>query len=159
MRWRLTGTSIIVLWCALGPTARTARAQATSVVHGVARVDRDTCCGVLIRPGSQCSVTQPYTGRVTVRRGSHNVGRVVTRANVGADGSFTLTLSPGTYCLVGDDKSLGRPGSAGPAESGECMMQYLSECDAVIHVPASAAVEMRVHRTCYGPCVRAPMPP
>jgi len=166
--WRAR-TSAIVIVAVAAFAGTLAEAQSHMTVHGVATIERSTCCGgAMVRPGRVCSASEAYSGEITVRPGTRNVGRVVAHVRVSSGGAFSLNLAPGTYCLVGDVKAggAGRAGQRGQvaAETDanrdpECMQRYMSECESVIHVPSTARVEVRIQQGCFGPCYRGPMPP
>lgn len=149
-----------ILLAARGSQAQLAVA---TVLRGSLVTVTATCCGGMARRGDEvCSTTRASAGQVVVRRGRVNRGQAVATVQTDAAGQFQVALPPGTYCVVGPEKSGGggrqQAAHASANVDSDCMAQYLRTCDAIATVPGPRVV-VRVDRGCFGPCYRGPMPP
>ena len=155
-------------------TAFDARAQPAVKVSGVVNRAGVHCGGAMLTTEQAAAITspRPESGHhLLVRTGKENsnstpVAEVVTDRN----GRFSLSLVPGTYCVVEEAKrkaspvQLPRP-TAYQTIDKACFERAAKTCDAVWIVTSSGLTDVNITFQSYcpwaGPCVQysGPLPP
>ena len=145
-------------WAALASgLGGAAQAPSTAVLTGRVRQYVSTCCGGAFHPDSdECVHEEGFRGEIVVRRGRRNRGPVVARVRPARNGSFSVPLPPGVYCLLGPDRAAE---GDGVAARPSCPGQATLECDAVARVPGPTVRLSLMGTTCpRSPCSGSAVP-
>jgi hypothetical protein len=127
-------------------------------ISGQAFLNRAVHCGgAAPRPGEKMTDRSAAGSRqLFIRPGNKNdVTKKATEVTTSPDGSFTVDLPDGEYCIV----DLGKKDmpKGGQYTDQSCLQGWVTQCDAVVKAPGSVTVELQ--QGCFGPCYRGPLPP
>jgi len=109
----------------------------------------------------QGAIPKPLGGqRLIVRKGKVNSISPSVEVVSGADGVFSLSLEPGTYCVVEESKR-DIDAKGGAYVDRFCMQGILRQCDAVWNVTPAALQQFSVviAKNHPPPCYNGPRPP
>lgn len=126
-------------------------------VRGIAAIISEPWGGP-VRP---TTISPAAIKRLVIRKGERNSAtRPIAEVTTDEFGLFDLSLPPGSYCLVDQEKaSIPRPVSAA---SAACLKNWWSGCDARFRVPEPQHNPVVIHvtfRQGRPPCYTGPEPP
>lgn len=163
MRAKSCALVLVSIGCgsAPAPVANATSGQVVTV-RGVAQSHGSYCGGAPPTKEilEEVSRPRPVAGKFLVRAGAENTGDTpVAELSTAADGSFTVALPPGDYCVVTAGK---RTLHVKPDAHHDraCLERVARTCDATWHVTAAGldgAIDL--NQACFGECFNGPPPP
>jgi hypothetical protein len=141
--------------------AKRAAAEPNLLVGGATVTEAQNCGGALITLDTVLrSYKHAYKGDILVRKGKENSkAKPVATIQPDAEGTFSIELPPGTYCLIESSKKDPPPGKTTQYMDATCLETLWKSCDAVVKHPSGKPVLLDLVDPCSSPCYFGPPPP
>jgi hypothetical protein len=137
-----------------------AAADPDLLVGGVTVTRPSHCGGALVTPDTKLTTLKyAYKGDFLVREGKTNSEtEPVAELDLDGEGTFSVALPAGTYCLIKDTKK-DPPAKTSQYHDPTCLEARWKSCEAVVEHPSGKAVIIDLVESCSSPCYFGPPPP